>query len=219
MNSLPLFTKTRWFIIAGLAFTFIFAISVLAHNRIRETTSSPMPKLPSGEAAKLSPEPMTGSALSQTTTTTRLFLHGTGSSDNHSTLFLNNIASTATSTKFKDSTSVNFNGGNSWKLIGAWNADASTIPENLTALGSMHVWLDLKNSDDQGTQFDLRAEVYRNADLVASGQTLCITGITKNPNQAKEVALQFGPIPKITLASLCSQEQKPYNKHAISNQS
>ncbi|MCI0527401.1 MAG: hypothetical protein L0Y56_08145, partial [Nitrospira sp.] len=51
----------------------------------------------------------------------------------------------------------------------------------------LHVWLGLKNSDDQGTRFDLRAEVYKNDMLVAAGETYCITGITRNPALAKEV--------------------------------
>src|SRR5439155_9882346 len=63
---------------------------------------------------------------------------------------------------------------------------------NLTALSDLHVWVGLKNSDDQGTQFDLRAEAYKNTTLVAASQTLCITGVTLNPSNAKEIVASFG---------------------------
>jgi hypothetical protein len=53
------------------------------------------------------------------------------------------------------------------------------------------VWLGLKNSDDQGTNFDIRAEVYRNGNLLSIGLTQCVTGVTRNPANAKEVTLPF----------------------------
>jgi len=56
------------------------------------------------------------------------------------------------------------------------------------------VWIGLKNSDDQGTQFDLRAEFYINDALISEGETLCITGVTRNPSYAKEVTVPFGPV-------------------------
>jgi hypothetical protein len=60
--------------------------------------------------------------------------------------------------------------------------------------GSAKVWVGLKNSDDQGTSFDLRAELLKNGTVIASGEARCITGVTRNPNNAKEVTVQFGPI-------------------------
>jgi hypothetical protein len=56
------------------------------------------------------------------------------------------------------------------------------------------LWIGLKNSDDQGTQFDLRAEVYRNGTFVAAGETKCITGVTRNPNLAKKVTVPIGQL-------------------------
>ena len=47
----------------------------------------------------------------------------------------------------------------------------------------------LRNSDDQGTQFDLRVEVYSGATLVASGEKRCITGLTRNPTLAQQVSV------------------------------
>jgi hypothetical protein len=58
---------------------------------------------------------------------------------------------------------------------------------------SAAAWIGLKNSDDQGTQFDLRAEFYKNDVLLASGELLCVTGVTRNPNAAKEVEVTFSP--------------------------
>jgi YD repeat-containing protein len=126
---------------------------------------------------------------------TDFFLHGTGPDNNPPTLLLNTTAPTATNAKFRDSAAVNFSGGNPWKDIGTWLATASLTTGTLTALSDLHVWLGLKNSDDQGTQFDLRAEVLKNGAVLATGLTRCITGLVRNANQAKEVTVAFGSVP------------------------
>lgn len=56
-------------------------------------------------------------------------------------------------------------------------------------LGPGNFWIGLKNSDDQGTQFDLKTELYKNGVLISKGETLCITGVTRNPSPAKEVVV------------------------------
>jgi hypothetical protein len=71
----------------------------------------------------------------------------------------------------------------------------------LTSLSPATLWIGLKNSDDQGTQFDLRIEVHKNSALVASGQMLCITGVTRNPDQAKQVMVSFDPFAPVGMAS------------------
>ena len=71
----------------------------------------------------------------------------------------------------------------------------------LTSLSPATLWIGLKNSDDQGTQFDLRIEVYKNSTLVASGQMLCITGVTRNPAQAKQVMVSFDPFAPVGMSS------------------
>src|SRR5258706_2748512 len=101
--------------------------------------------------------------------------------------------------KYKDSASINFNGGNLWKEVGTWTAAASQTSGQLPPLNDLHVWLGLKNSDDQGTRFDLRAEVYRNGVLISSGQTLCIPDITRNDTQAKEAVVSFGGFNSINM--------------------
>jgi RHS repeat-associated protein len=128
------------------------------------------------------------------------YLHGTGPNANPPTLFLDNIAPTATTEKYRDSTGVNFSGGNLWKEIGTWEVTASGT---LTELNNLHVWLGLKNSDDIGTRFDLRAEVYKNGQsLVTSGELYCIQNITRNPALAKEVVVSFSSFSPVTFLDL-----------------
>lgn len=121
------------------------------------------------------------------------YLRGIGLSNNPPTLFLDASAPTITTAKFKDSTAINFSGGNPWKEVGVWPAEPSLTAGALTALNDLRVWLGLKNSDDQGARFDLRAEVYKNGVLVTAGETYCIQGVTRNPNLAKEVIVAFAP--------------------------
>lgn len=64
----------------------------------------------------------------------------------------------------------------------------------LNSLSDLRVWIGLKNSDDQGTYFDLKAELRKNGTVIASGETKNIQGVTRNPNLAKEVAVAFGAI-------------------------
>src|SRR5258706_5559136 len=135
----------------------------------------------------------------QTVTATNLYLHGTGTTANPATIFLDSTAPTGTTAKYKDSTGINFSGGNPWKEVGAWTAASSQTSGQLTSLNDLHVWLGLKSSDDQGARFDLRAEVYRNGVLISSGQTLCITDITRNETQAKEAVVSFGTFNSISM--------------------
>jgi hypothetical protein len=76
------------------------------------------------------------------------------------------------------------------------STESDTFPPSAATL-----WIGLKNSDDQGTQFDLRIEVDINDTPVAEGETRCITGVTRNPSKAKEVSVEFGPISDGVLTS------------------
>jgi hypothetical protein len=117
------------------------------------------------------------------------FLRGTGPDNNPPVIFLDSAAPTASTAKYRDSASVKFAEGNQWKEIGTWEITTTGI---LTETNDLHVWLGLKNSDDIGTKFDLRAEIYKNGTtLITAGELYCITGITRNPDLAKEVALSF----------------------------
>ena len=76
---------------------------------------------------------------------------------------------------------------------------AGPAAETLTALSPAHLWIGLKNSDDQGTQFDLKAELLRNGTPVASGLKRCITGVTRSPDLAKEAIASFDPFAPVVV--------------------
>ncbi len=83
-------------------------------------------------------------------------------------------------------------------LLGEGLGDPPVVLADLTSATS---WLGLKNSDDQGTRFDLLAEVYRGGTLVSSALTRCIAGVTRNPNNALQVASPFADFTPETLTS------------------
>ena len=70
----------------------------------------------------------------------------------------------------------------------------TTATERVATLTPAHLWMGLKNSDDQGTRFDVKAEVYLNDTLLSEGVTRCIMGVTRNPSKALKVSVPFGPI-------------------------
>jgi hypothetical protein len=76
--------------------------------------------------------------------------------------------------------------------------DISVIPSTGQLLSPAHVWVGLKNSDDQGTQFDVKVEMLKNGTPVASGLTRCVTGITRNPALAKEVVVNWDGSPSVS---------------------
>jgi hypothetical protein len=124
--------------------------------------------------------------------TETLYLHGVGGpANNPTTLALDSVAPTSATAKSKDSASINRNSGNPWKDVGTWTASPAIAGGTLASMSDLHLWLGLKNSDDQGTYFDVRVEAYKNSALLTSGQTLCVQGVTNNPNNAKEVVLSF----------------------------
>ena len=134
------------------------------------------------------PTPVVGCILPSAT----LSLRGTGPDANPSNLFLGS-APTASAPKYRDSVGIKFAGGNAFKELGTWAVTPSE--GNLTSAGPLHAWIGLKNSDDQGTRFDLRTELYKNGVLFAEGLTRCIQGVTRNPTSALEAVVAFGPFP------------------------
>lgn len=62
---------------------------------------------------------------------------------------------------------------------------------SLSSLSDAHLWVGLKNSDDQGTQFDIRDQLLKNGVVVATGIERCITGLTRNPTKAKEAIVSW----------------------------
>jgi hypothetical protein len=66
---------------------------------------------------------------------------------------------------------------------------ASSAENQLAGVGPAHIWVGLKNSDDVGTQFDLQVKVLIGNTVVAQGQTLCVTGLVRNADKAKQVVI------------------------------
>jgi len=58
-------------------------------------------------------------------------------------------------------------------------------------LSPVHAWVGLKNSDDQGTQFDLRAQLKDGDTVLATATQTCVKGITRNPSLATEAILNW----------------------------
>jgi hypothetical protein len=75
------------------------------------------------------------------------------------------------------------------------------IPSLLTALSPVSLSIGLKNSDDQGAQFDVRVEILKNDVPVAAGLHRCVTGVTRNPANATEVLVTFDPISPLLMES------------------
>jgi PKD repeat protein len=124
--------------------------------------------------------------------TSRVFyLHGEGAYANPATLSVDDTQPIDPTAKYKDSPSVNFSRGNPWAEAGTWTVTPAFWFGELISLTDLHVWLGLKNSDDQGTAFDVQAELYKNGVLVATGLSRNVTGITRNPSLAKEAAVPF----------------------------
>jgi hypothetical protein len=114
-----------------------------------------------------------------------LFLHSTTND------FLNATAPTSSTAKFKDSAALD---RTTYRDIGAWAAATTTTATRLTSLSALHVWIGLKNTDDQGTYFDVRAELRKNDAVIASGETKTIQGVVRNEASAKEVTVTFGAV-------------------------
>jgi len=70
------------------------------------------------------------------------------------------------------------------------------------ALGPANTWVGLKNSDDVGIRFDLRAEVYRNAtELVGFGEVQSVAGGSSGFNAAKQDTITLTPMPGVVFNS------------------
>jgi len=133
------------------------------------------------------------------TQTVVLYLRGSGATANPPVLFLDASEPTGSVVRYKDSAGVKFSGGNTWKEVGTWQGAPELTSGELGALSDVHLWLGLKNSDDIGTRFDLKVEAYKNDQLVTTGEVDCITNLTRNPDQAREVVLSPAPFAPVTM--------------------
>jgi len=121
-------------------------------------------------------------------------MHLDSDASNSVNLFLNTANPTGTSAKFKDSTQVTFKNGNQYKPIGTWK----TAPNNgflQDPVGSFTGWVGLITSNDQGTKFDIKAELTRDgSEIIASGEIRCVTNVVLNPAQAKQITISLSPL-------------------------
>lgn len=93
--------------------------------------------------------------------------------------------------------------GNPYREIGTWGTGSlssfsAAHPECWGSGGDNivarpHVWLGLRNSDDQGTRFDLKAELLLDDDVFGETEVHCVEGLTRNPAKAMEVVIY--PVP------------------------
>jgi hypothetical protein len=118
--------------------------------------------------------------------------------------YMDSTAPTATTNadaKYVDSAgSLTFSGGNPWKgMMGYWSGGAGASSYRLlNNLTDFHVWLGLTNSDDQGTNFDIRVEVRVNGYLpLTVGEEHCIKGVTRNLDKAKEAIVRFASFERL----------------------
>jgi hypothetical protein len=87
---------------------------------------------------------------------------------------------------------------------GAFNGTFALLGQVISsplALSPAHLFIGLKNSDDQGTQFDLKVELLRNGTSVASGLERCLAGVTRNPDLARDAVAEFDPFGLVPIAS------------------
>jgi len=103
---------------------------------------------------------------------------------------------------YVDSPALSKAGGNPWQLIDEWEVPSFGGSGGIclvTGFSDLDVWLGLRNSDDQGTNFDLRADVYLDdTTLVGRAEQDCIKGLTRNPALAQEVVQSIVPQADVT---------------------
>lgn len=85
--------------------------------------------------------------------------------------------------------------GNSYKVIGSWRVQVSSL-ESPCAVGwppddAVHLWLGLRSGGGQRASFDLRAELFNGSEPVQAGEVHCISGLTRDPSKAREVVIPF----------------------------
>ena len=126
------------------------------------------------------------------------YLRGSGPLANPPVLFLDASAPALAAPRFRDSGPVRAGLTNPWAEIGTWSADPVLFDGTVDFLGDLRVWAGLKNSDDIGTRFALRAEIWKNGvDLVAAGETACVQGLTRDPAAARDARVPlnvFSPV-------------------------
>jgi hypothetical protein len=113
---------------------------------------------------------------------------------NGKNLVLDGTAPTASTALFRDSPELKRGGGNPWKQVATWSDSPTGLLRSFVSFADLHIWLGLKNGDDQGTRFDLRAEILKNGVQIASGETYCVSGVMRNATKALETTVALGTV-------------------------
>lgn len=87
-------------------------------------------------------------------------------------------------------------------------------PPQLTTAGLADIWVGLKNSDDVGVRFDLRAEVYVNSTLATSGELDSVAAGSSGFGNAKLDAIPMAPFPPIDFPTGSTLSLKIYVRTA-----
>ena len=115
------------------------------------------------------------------TTTSTYYLHGTTS------LTLNTTAPTGATANYKDAPAIN---RTAYKDVGTWQGPAATQTMLFRSISPLTVWLGLVNSDDQGTWFDVQAQLLLNGTtIVATGSKTNIQNVTRDASKALQVSV------------------------------
>ena len=78
-------------------------------------------------------------------------------------------------------------GGNPYLFFGEW--DGSFVSDaDCSDAYDLQLWLGLKNSDDQGTNFDVKVELIVDGVSQGTDEFLCIKGVTRNPLSAVQIS-------------------------------
>jgi hypothetical protein len=111
--------------------------------------------------------------------------------DAHGHLILTDSPPAAIAAPYADSSALSRSKGNPWRPIGTWQTVAGTFGQSLAEIQNLEVWSGLRNSDDQGTSFDLRAEISIGGTVIASGEAICLRELTRNPARAKAATIEL----------------------------
>ena len=105
---------------------------------------------------------------------------------------LTEMPPTGPAAKYADSPALSRSNGNPWREIGTWRTGLGTFEGRLAEVHDLEIWLGLRNSDDQGTSVDVRADLFIDGTVMASGEAVCVSGLTRNPARAKAVSIELG---------------------------
>ncbi len=130
--------------------------------------------------------------------TNLFYLHGTGAINNPPAVSMDQSPPSGSTARYRDSGPVSIAGGNPWRPVGTWAADPALTGDQLSSVGNADVWVGLKNSDDQGTRFDLRGELLKNGMVITTAQIRCVSGLVRAASSAVRISVPFTPFAPTT---------------------